>query len=82
MKPKWIMGLAIAASAIVSLYFIIQLNLEFAILSMLIMFTLTNCARTVMYRKQGLVRESKWMLWMAMFFAAGSLGTLIYILMF
>ncbi|PIC65085.1 hypothetical protein CSV79_03905 [Sporosarcina sp. P13] len=82
MKAKWIMGLAIATSAAASLYFIIKLNLEFAILSMLIMFTLTNGARTVMYRKQGLVRESKWMLWMAMFFAAGSLGTLIYILMF
>lgn len=82
MKAKWIMGSAIAASAAASLYFIIQLNLEFAILSMLIMFTLTNGARTVMYKKQGLVRESKWMLWMAMFFAAGSIGTLLYILLF
>ncbi|ARK24546.1 hypothetical protein SporoP37_07650 [Sporosarcina sp. P37] len=82
MKLKWIMGLAIAASAAAALYFIIQLNLEFAILSMLIMFTFTNTARTFMYRNQGLMREAKWMLWMALFFAAGSLGTLLYIIMF
>ncbi|ARD48031.1 hypothetical protein [Sporosarcina sp. P33] len=82
MKLKWIMGLAIAASAAAALYFIIQLNLEFAILSMLIMFTFTNTARTFMYRNQGLMREAKWMLWMALFFAAGSLGTLLYIIIF
>lgn len=82
MKAKWIMGLAIAISAAVSLYFIITLNLEFAILSMLIMFTLTNAARSVMYKNQGLARESKWMLYIALFFAAGSIGTLIYILMY
>ncbi|AXI00304.1 hypothetical protein DV702_11605 [Sporosarcina sp. PTS2304] len=81
MKAKWIMGVAIAASAIVSLYFIIQLNLEFAILSMLVMFTLTNAARTAMYKKQGLIRESKWMLWMAVFFAIASLCTLLYIML-
>ena len=81
MKAKWIMGLAIAASAAVSLYFIIRLNLEYAILSMLIMFTLTNASRAVMYKNQGLARESKWMLWMSMFFAVASIGTLIYIWM-
>lgn len=79
MKVKWIMGAAIAVSAAVSLYFIIKLNLEFAILSMLVMFTLTNAARAVMYKNQGLAKESKWMLWLSMFFAAGSIGTLIYI---
>ncbi|WP_153732286.1 hypothetical protein [Sporosarcina obsidiansis] len=82
MKAKWVMGLAIAVSAAVSLYFIVQLNLEFAILSMLVMFTLTNASRAVMYKNQGLARESKWMLWMSMFFAVASLGMLVYILLF
>lgn len=82
MKLKWIMGIAITASAAMALYFIIKLNLEFAILSMLIMFTLTNTARTIMYRNQGLMRESKWMLWMALFFGIASIGALIYIVLF
>ncbi|PIC58085.1 MULTISPECIES: hypothetical protein [Sporosarcina] len=82
MKLKWIMGLAITASAAAALYFIIKLNLEFAILFMLIMFTFTNAARTIMYRNQGLMREAKWMLWMALFFGVGSLGALAYILLF
>ncbi len=82
MKLKWIMGIAITASAAMALYFIIKLNLEFAILSMLIMFTLTNTARTIMYRNQGLMRESKWMLWMALFFGIASIGTLIFIFLF
>lgn len=82
MKLKWIMGIAITASAAMALYFIIKLNLEFAILSMLIMFTLTNAARTIMYRNQGLMRESKWMLWMALFFGIASIGTLIFIFLF
>ena len=82
MKLKWIMGIAITASAAMALYFIIKLNLEFAILSMLIMFTFTNTARTIMYRNQGLMRESKWMLWMALFFGIASIGTLIYIVLF
>ncbi|WP_303966977.1 hypothetical protein [Sporosarcina ureae] len=81
MKLKWIMGLAITASAAAALYFIIKLNLEFAILFMLIMFTFTNTARTFMYRNQGLLREAKWMLWMALFFGIASLGTLAYILL-
>lgn len=82
MKLKWIMGIAITASAAMALYFIIKLNLEFAILSMLIMFTLTNTARTIMYRNQGLMRESKWMLWMALFFGIASIGTLLFIFLF
>lgn len=80
MKMKWLFGLLITASALASLYFIIKLNLEFAILSMLVMFALTNAARTIMYKNEGLLKEAQWMLWISLFFGISSLATAAYIL--
>lgn len=75
------MGLAVVAAACCALYFIIQLNLNFAILSMLILFTLTNASRAINFKDQGLYRESRWMKWLSVFFGIAAVVVLAIILL-
>ncbi len=70
MQTKWLFGIGIVAAALASVYFIIKLDLNNAVLSMVALFSLTNGARAKSFREQGMVRESKWMLWMSTFFGA------------
>lgn len=67
MQTKWLFGIGIVAAALASVYFIIKLDLNNAVLSMVALFSLTNGARAKSFREQGMVRESKWMLWMSIF---------------
>ena len=68
MKFKWLFGIGIGIAIIASLYFVIQLNLNMAVLSMVALFALTNGFRSKTFHDQGLVRESKWMKWVSLFF--------------
>ncbi len=77
MQAKWLFGIGITAAAIASIYFIIKLNLDYAVLSMVALFSLTNGARAKSFREQGMARESKWMLWMSLFFGAAFVVLLI-----
>ena len=77
MQAKWLFGIGIGAAVIASIYFIIKLNLDYAVLSMVALFSLTNGARAKSFREQGMVRESKWMLWMSLFFGAAFVVLLI-----
>ncbi|MBE1555151.1 hypothetical protein [Sporosarcina limicola] len=77
MQKKWLFGIGIVASAIASTYFIIQLDLNYAVLSMMALFSLTNGARAISFRSQGMERESKWMLWMSIFFGIAFIVLLI-----
>ena len=61
-QTKWIFGIGIVAAALASVYFIIKLDLNNAVMSMVALFALTNGARAKSFREQGMVRESKWML--------------------
>lgn len=68
MNSKWLFGIGIAVAVIFSVYFVIQLNLNMAILSMVGLFALTNGLRAKTFHDQGHMRESKWMRWAAFFF--------------
>jgi len=77
-QTKWLFGIGIVAAALASIYFVIQLDLNKAILSMMAMFSLTNGARAKSFHKQGMLRESKWMLWVSIFFGGAFVVLLIY----
>ncbi|MEK4626926.1 MAG: hypothetical protein ABS944_06500 [Solibacillus sp.] len=59
----------VAAASFSALFFIIKQNMEAAILSMTIMFTLTNFFRSRTFKEKGHEKESKWMKKMAITFA-------------
>lgn len=72
-NEKAISLLLVAAASFSALYFIIQRNMNAAILSMTIMFTLTNFFRSRTFKEQGHEKESKWMKKMSITFAVLSL---------
>lgn len=51
----------VAAASLSALFFIVKQNMEAAILSMTIMFTLTNFFRSRTFKEKGHEKESKWM---------------------
>ena len=53
MQTKWLFGIGIVAAAIASVYFIVKLDLDYAVLSMVALFSLTNGARAKSFREQG-----------------------------
>ena len=77
MLIKWLFGIGIGAAIIASVYFVIQLNLNMAVLSMIGLFTLTNAMRAKAFHDQGMERESKWMRWVSMFFGAAFIVLLV-----
>lgn len=68
MKIKGVLGIGIGIMVISSFYYVIQLNLNMAILSMVGLFALTNAMRAKTFHDQGLERQSKWMRWVSIFF--------------
>lgn len=69
MHIKWMFRIGIGIALIASIYFVVQLNLNMAVLSMVALFALTNGLRSKTFHDQGLVRESNWMKWVSLFFA-------------
>ena len=69
MNSKWIFGIGIAAAGAFSLYFIVKLDLENALVGMSALFALTNSARAKSFRSQGMKREAMWMQGLAFVFA-------------
>lgn len=80
MKMNWLFGIGIAVSAGAAIYFIIKLNLNLTVLSMMALFSLTNAARAVSFKNQGMLRESKWMKWLSIFFGIAFIVFLIIVL--
>ena len=66
---KTISLVLVAASSLAALFFIIKQNMDAAILSMTIMFTLTNFFRSRTFKQKGHDKEAKWMQRMSMIFA-------------
>ena len=77
MKTKWLFIVGIAIAIIASFYYVIQLNINMAVLSMVALFTLTNGMRAKSFKDQGMVREAKWMRWVSFFFAIAFVVVLI-----
>lgn len=77
MLTKWLFGIGIAVGVLSSVYFVINLNLNMAVLSMIGLFTLTNGMRAKSFHDQGMEREAKWMRWVSLFFGAAFIVFLI-----
>jgi hypothetical protein len=77
---KSISLLLVAATSFSALFFIIKQNMEAAILSMTIMFTLTNYFRSRTFKEKGHEKESKWMKKMSITFAILSVIVLYVII--
>lgn len=77
MKSKWLFIVGITIAIIASFYYVIQLNINMAVLSMVALFTLTNGMRSKSFKDQGMVREAKWMRWVSFFFAIAFVVVLI-----
>ncbi|MGN7410099.1 MULTISPECIES: hypothetical protein [unclassified Sporosarcina] len=69
MNSKWIYGIGIVLAGAFSLYFIIKLDLQNALIGMVALFALTNSARARQFKNQGMIRESRWMQGLSMLFA-------------
>lgn len=69
MNSKWIYGIGIVLAGAFSLYFIIKLDLQNALIGMVALFALTNSARAKQFKSQGMIRESRWMQGISMLFA-------------
>lgn len=70
----------VAAASLSALFFIVKKNMEAAILSMTIMFTLTNFFRSRTFKEKGHIKESKWMRNMSITFAILSAVVLFIII--
>lgn len=80
MNRKTLSLILIVISSFASLYFVIKQNIEMAVLFLTILFTLTNYSRYQSFKQQGMKKESKWMLNMAIFFAIATLAVLYTII--
>ena len=81
MNAKWIQGIATALLSLLALTFLIMGDLEIAVLFMTVLFVLTNSFRYRQMKAQGMDREAKWMLGMAIIFAIlffVVLGTIVF----
>lgn len=66
---NWLFGVPIVLSSLLALYFVVQSNLNLAVLFMTLVFVFTNSYRAISFQSQGMVKEAKWMKSMAVFFA-------------
>ena len=69
MNNKLLLGVLLAGLSILSLTFLIMGDLDIAVLIMTLLFVLTNSFRYRQMKAQGMDREAKWMLGMAIIFA-------------
>lgn len=68
MRIKWLLGIGIGIMVLASFYYVVQLNLSMAMLSMVGLFALTNAMRAKTFHDQGMERQSKWMRGVSLFF--------------
>lgn len=77
---KTISFILVAMSSLSALFFIIKQNMDAAILSMTIMFTLTNFFRSRTFKEKGHDKEASWMRKMSLIFAVISVLVIIVML--
>lgn len=69
MNGKLLLGVSVATLSIASLVFLIQGNMDIAVLLMTLLFVITNSFRSRQMKMQGMEREAKWMFGVAAIFA-------------
>lgn len=80
MNAKMISTILVAASSIVSLFFIIKGKFDYAILAMTFMFAVSNGFRAKSFKEQGYTKEAKWMQYTAIFFTLATIAVLVIII--
>lgn len=68
MNLRLLQGIALAGLSIAALILLIGGYMDFAVLLMTVLFILTNSFRYRKMKEQGMEREAKWMLGMAVIF--------------
>lgn len=68
MNSKMLQGIGIASLSILAVVFLIMGYMDIAVLFMTVLFVLTNMFRYRQMKAQGMDREAKWMLGMAVIF--------------
>ena len=68
MNSKMVQGIGIASLSIAAVVFLIMGYMDIAVLFMTVLFVLTNMFRYRQMKAQGMDREAKWMLGMAVIF--------------
>ena len=66
--------------AVITLFFVVRGKLDFAILTMMALFTMTNATRAKSFKEQGYEKESKWMRYLSILFAISFVVVLLLIL--
>lgn len=79
-NSKWISSIVVAITSIVAIICIVMRQYNWAILSMTIMFAVSNLFRASSFAEQGYIREAKWMKWMGIFFVFASVIVLVTIM--
>ncbi|MHC8515368.1 hypothetical protein [Sporosarcina sp. ITBMC105] len=80
MNQKKIFVTGIVLITLLTLFFVIRGQLDYAILTMMALFTLTNASRARSFKEQGFEKESKWMRYLSMIFACAFV--VVFILIF
>nr|WP_285851989.1 hypothetical protein [Sporosarcina luteola] len=62
------------------MFFVVRGKLDYAILTMMALFTLTNASRAKSFKEQGFERESKWMRYLSILFAISFIVVLVLII--
>jgi amino acid transporter len=81
MTQKKVGIVAIVLLGIVTLFFVVRGKLDFAILTMMALFTLTNASRAKSFKEQGFERESRWMRYLSILFAISFVVVLLLIIL-
>lgn len=79
MNQKKIFMTGIVLVTLLTLYFVIRGQLDYAILTMMALFTLTNASRAKSFKEQGFEKESKWMRYLSFVFAGAFVVVFIVI---
>lgn len=72
--------IAILLLLVVTLFFVVRGQLDYAILAMMALFTLTNASRAKTFKEQGYDKESRWMRYLSILFAISFIVVLLLIL--
>ena len=66
--------------AVLTLFFVVKGKLDYAVLTMMALFTMTNASRAKSFKEQGYEKESKWMRYLSILFAISFIVVLLLIL--
>lgn len=77
MDRKWLLGIGIAIGIAATSYSVVQGNLNWVILSIVGVFTLTNALRAQAFHERGMAKAAKLMLGLSSFLAVAFVSLLL-----